>query len=64
MRALTMATSPAGNWPSDLPRLLGLEGSTASYFTDVVGREDCFGAVGALYEAKLLTGADCLAVLA
>ena len=40
-----------------LAGLLGLDDSTASYFTDVRGQEDCFGAVGALYEAKLLTGA-------
>jgi N-acetylmuramoyl-L-alanine amidase len=40
-----------------LCEFLGLESSTASYFQDVVGQEECFSAVGALYEAKLLTGA-------
>ncbi len=40
-----------------LAEMVGLEKSTASHFTDVIGQEDCFGAVGALYEARLLTGA-------
>jgi lipoprotein-anchoring transpeptidase ErfK/SrfK len=35
---------------------LGLSPSDAPYFDDVTGDAECFGAVGALYEAKLLTG--------
>ena len=38
-----------------LADLLDLENSTACYFTDVIGPEDCFGAVGALYESGLLS---------
>ena len=39
-----------------LAELLGLEDSRASFFSDVVGPEDCFGAVGALYGEQLLAG--------
>jgi hypothetical protein len=39
-----------------LARALGLEDSTSAAFTDVVGPEACFGAVGALHEAGLITG--------
>ncbi len=41
-----------------LAELLGLQPSTVSYYSDVVGQEECFGAVGALHEAKLLTGVN------
>jgi hypothetical protein len=40
-----------------LAELLGLSDSTSAYFDDVTEEQACFGAVGALYEAKLLTGA-------
>jgi N-acetylmuramoyl-L-alanine amidase len=39
-----------------LARALDLEDSTTAVFTDVVGPETYFGAVGAMYEAGLVTG--------
>jgi N-acetylmuramoyl-L-alanine amidase len=39
-----------------LARVLGLKDSTAADFTDVIGPESYFGAVGAMYEAGLITG--------
>jgi hypothetical protein len=36
--------------------LLGLSASTEAYFVDVTEQAECFGAVGALQEARLLTG--------
>jgi N-acetylmuramoyl-L-alanine amidase len=41
-----------------LARALDLPDSTTSYFSDVVGPEACFGAVGALYEEGLIRGAS------
>jgi hypothetical protein len=58
LSAVTKGYVTRGRLVIRLADLLGLSGSTASYFADVVGQEDCFGAVGALYEAKLLTGAS------
>jgi N-acetylmuramoyl-L-alanine amidase len=46
-----------------LARALDLPDSTTSYFSDVVGPEACFGAVGALYEEGLITGASATAFL-
>jgi N-acetylmuramoyl-L-alanine amidase len=46
-----------------LAELLGLGGSNAAYFADVTGHEECFGAVGALWENQLLTGASTLGFL-
>jgi hypothetical protein len=39
-----------------LAAALGLSGSRAPHFDDVTEEQDCFDAVGALYEASLLTG--------
>jgi peptidoglycan hydrolase-like protein with peptidoglycan-binding domain len=39
-----------------LARALSLKDSTTPYFTDVTSSMECFGAVGALYEAGLITG--------
>lgn len=39
-----------------LAESLGLEDSTESYYSDVQDTEECFGAVGALHEARLLNG--------
>ncbi len=39
-----------------LARSLGLAESTTPFFSDVADSEACFGAVGALYEAGLITG--------
>jgi hypothetical protein len=41
-----------------LARALDLEDSTAAVFSDVVGPEPCFGAVGAMYEVGLITGSS------
>jgi len=41
-----------------LARALGLEDSAAAGFRDMTGAEECFGAVGALYELGLVTGTD------
>jgi peptidoglycan hydrolase-like protein with peptidoglycan-binding domain len=40
-----------------IARALGLKDATTPYFSDVTRTQECFGAVGALYEAGLATGA-------
>jgi hypothetical protein len=39
-----------------LARALGLRDSTTIHFSDVTSFQGCFGAVGSLYEAGLITG--------
>jgi N-acetylmuramoyl-L-alanine amidase len=40
-----------------LARSLGMDDSSTPYFSDVTAPQECFGAVGALYEVGLATGA-------
>jgi peptidoglycan hydrolase-like protein with peptidoglycan-binding domain len=41
-----------------LARALDLDDSTTPHFGDVTSSQECFGAIGALYEAGLVTGAN------
>jgi len=56
MKDTSYTYATRGDLAIRLAELLGLENSTACYFADVRGPEDCFGAVGALYESGLLAG--------
>jgi N-acetylmuramoyl-L-alanine amidase len=56
LSAATQGHVTRGQLAMSLAALLGLEDSAESYFVDVGAQEQCFGAVGALQQAKLLTG--------